>query len=195
MVTSDEAPRLTTGPCKTTYARATPDDALSATQTTTGSDEGDPAEPARGHALKDPAATTDATVAAAGPLLWVHRTSGSRDATAATAALEAQVAGLREVCDLLRGQLAEVRQDRDLWRTQARAAQRLITDTDHGRQSEKVREDREQCPSQAARLPITGPGPDLRPWWRRFAGRDDVKLITLVGSIVLMIAIIADKLK
>jgi hypothetical protein len=60
-----------------------------------------------------------------------------------------------------------------------------------------VREDRERWRSQAEvtqRL-LTGPRQDHRPWWRRIAGAEHVKLITLLGSIVLMLAIIADKLK
>jgi hypothetical protein len=192
MVTSGEASRLT-GLGKTTLARATEADRLSAIRTTTSSIE--PAEPAPGDPLKAPAEATDATIAAAGPLLWVHRTSGTRDATAATAALEAQVAGLRDVCDLLRRQLDEVREDRERWRLQAEAVQRLITDTDHRRQFDKVRKHREQWRSEAAQRPITGFGQHHRPWWCAIAGREAVKLITLLGGIMLMLAIIADMLK
>jgi len=39
--------------------------------------------------------------------------------TGATVALEAQIAGLREVGELLRRQLDDVREDRDRWRGQA----------------------------------------------------------------------------
>jgi len=39
--------------------------------------------------------------------------------TGATLALEAQIAGLREVGELLRRQLDDVREDRDRWRGQA----------------------------------------------------------------------------
>jgi len=60
-----------------------------------------------------------------------------------------------------------------------------------------VREDRERWRSQAegAQRLITGPRQDPRPWWRRIAGREDVKLIALLGCILVMLAIIADKLK
>jgi hypothetical protein len=87
------------------------------------------------------------------------------DATGATAVLEAQVAGLREIGDLLRRQLDEAREDRDRWRSQAEASQRLI------------------------------PGQVRRPWWRRIAGRDEVKLIALLVCILVMLRIIADQLK
>jgi hypothetical protein len=40
-------------------------------------------------------------------------------------ALEAQIAGLREAAELLRRQLDDVRTDRDAWRDQAQAGQRL----------------------------------------------------------------------
>ena len=58
----------------------------------------------------------------------------------ATAVLEAQIAGLREVSDLLRHQLDDLREDRDRWRVQAEAAQRQLT------------------------------GHDSRSWWRRMVG-------------------------
>jgi hypothetical protein len=47
---------------------------------------------------------------------------------------------LREIGELLRRQLDDVREDRDRWRTQAETAQRLIA------------------------------GQDRRPWWKRIAG-------------------------
>ena len=59
---------------------------------------------------------------------------------AATAVLDAQIVGLRETADLLRRQLDDVRTDRDHWRDQAQAGQRLLARADR------------------------------RPWWRRLAG-------------------------
>jgi hypothetical protein len=59
---------------------------------------------------------------------------------AATAVLEAQLAGLRETADLLRRQLDDVRTDRDHWREQAQTGQRLLAHAER------------------------------RPWWRRLAG-------------------------
>jgi hypothetical protein len=41
-----------------------------------------------------------------------------QETTAATAAFEAQIAGLKEVADLLRNQLDDTRRDRDHWRSQ-----------------------------------------------------------------------------
>jgi hypothetical protein len=61
-------------------------------------------------------------------------------------ALETQIAGLREVAELLRRQLDDVRADRDAWREQAQAGQRLLS-FDKG----------------------SGP-PDRKPWWRRIVG-------------------------
>src|SRR5262249_56287254 len=88
---------------------------------------------------------------------------GAGDAIGATAALEAQVAGLREVCDLLRKQLDEARQDRERWRLQAEAMQRLITDTDHRRQIDEGREERAQRRAEAAPAPATGARHDPPP--------------------------------
>ena len=63
--------------------------------------------------------------------------------TAGTAALEAQItAGLREVGELLRRQLDDVKEDRDRWRGQA---------------------ERLGARSSPTRTP-------KRPWWRRIAG-------------------------
>jgi predicted site-specific integrase-resolvase len=64
------------------------------------------------------------------------RTDAPHDATAV---LEAQIAGLKEVADLLRVQLEDVREDRDRWREQAATVTR-------------------QLPDQRER----------KPWWRRF---------------------------
>jgi excisionase family DNA binding protein len=181
MITLGEAARRT-GLGKTTVARAIKAGRLSATRTTIGSYEIDPAELARCYPFKaatEASEATDATVAATGPVLWVHRTSATPEATGATAAMEAQIAGLREIGDLLRRQLDEVREDRERWRSQAEAVQRLITGP----------KERDRSRSQ------TEEGPDRRPWWHQLAGLEGVKLITLLGCILLMLGIIADKLK
>jgi hypothetical protein len=172
MITLGEASRLT-GLGKTTLARAIKAGRLSATRATTGTYEIDPAELARCYPFKASTEATGATVAATGPVLWVHRTGATPDATGATAVLEAQVAGMREIGDLLRRQLDEIREDRDRWRSQAEASQRLITD---------------RSQTEAA-------GRDRRPWWHWIAGREYLKLIALLGCILVMLAIIADRLK
>jgi hypothetical protein len=46
----------------------------------------------------------------------------------ATPVLEAQIAGLKEVADLLRAQLEDVREDRDRWREQAAVVARQLPD-------------------------------------------------------------------
>jgi len=175
-------------------------DRLSARGATTGTVE--PAEPAGCPPLTAPAEAADATVASAGPLLWVHRSSGTNKATGATAALEAQVAGLREVCHLLRQQLDEARHDCERWRSQAEAMQRLITETDARRHDEghqHARRRSEAAPEsevaqelEVAPDLVTGTGEDQRPWWRRTAGRAALQLITLLGCIALMLTIIAN---
>jgi excisionase family DNA binding protein len=72
MITLGEASRLT-GLGKTTLARAIKAGRLSAMRTTSGSYEIDPAELARCYPFKAPTEATAATVAATGPILWVHR--------------------------------------------------------------------------------------------------------------------------
>jgi hypothetical protein len=72
-----------------------------------------------------------------------------------------------------------VREDRERWRSQAEAVQRLITGP-KGRDRSRLQ---------------TEPAQDRRPWWHQLAGLEGVKLITLLGCILLMLGIIADKLK
>ena len=67
---------------------------------------------------------------------------------------------------------------RERWRSQAEAVQRLITG---------LEERNRRSQTEAAR--------DHRPWWRQLAGPEGMKLIVLLGSILLMLGIIADKLK
>ena len=90
MVTLGEAARLP-GLGKTTLARAI--------------------ELARVYPFPAPTVAADTTVTATGP--------PPPTTTGATVALEAQIAGLREVGELLRRQLDDVREDRDRWRRQA----------------------------------------------------------------------------
>ena len=60
----------------------------------------------------------------------------------------------------------------------AEAVQRLITSSE-----------------ERTRRSQTEAGRDHRPWWHQFAGLEGIKLIILLGSILLMVGIIADKLK
>jgi hypothetical protein len=60
-------------------------------------------------------AQADTTVKASGPT----EPLATPISTGATVALEAQIAGLRQVGELLRRQLDDVREDRDRWRGQA----------------------------------------------------------------------------
>ena len=62
-----------------------------------------------------PAPAADTTVKATGPTA----PPATPITTGAIVALEAQIAGLREVGELLRRQLDDVREDRDRWRGQA----------------------------------------------------------------------------
>jgi hypothetical protein len=66
----------------------------------------------------------------------------------ATAALEAEIHGLRQIGELLRRELDDLREDRDRWRGQAG---RLALAPPHATDA-------------------TGATPAARPWWRRLAG-------------------------
>lgn len=68
-----------------------------------------------------------------------------RYASPGTAAVEAQMAALRDTADLLRTQLDDIRKDRDHWREQAQAITRQLADA------------RTSAPTR-------------RPWWKRIAG-------------------------
>jgi hypothetical protein len=68
---------------------------------------------------------------------------------AAIAVLEAQIAGLKELAEVLRRQLDDVRADRDHWREAHSATQRLLPG-----------------PTPEDALPAHWP----RPWWRRLTG-------------------------
>jgi hypothetical protein len=94
MVTLGEAARLP-GLGKTTLARAI--------------------ELARVYPFPAPTVTAVTTVTATGPTA----PPATPTTTGATVALEAQIAALREVGELLRRQLDDVREDRDRWRGQA----------------------------------------------------------------------------
>jgi hypothetical protein len=71
-------------------------------------------ELARVYPFPAPTVAADTTVTATGTAPPATPTT-----TGATVALEAQIAGLREVGELLRRQLDDVREDRDRWRGQA----------------------------------------------------------------------------
>ena len=72
-------------------------------------------ELARVYPFPAPTVAADTTVTATGPT----EPLATPISTGATVALEAQIAGLREVGELLRRQLDDVREDRDRWRGQA----------------------------------------------------------------------------
>jgi excisionase family DNA binding protein len=116
MVTLGEAARLT-GLGKTTLARAIKAGRLSATRTDSGSYQIDPAELSRVYPFPAPTEAPCATVAATGPLVRQATLNATGETPSAT--LEGQIAGLREVGELLRRQLDDVREDRDRWRLQA----------------------------------------------------------------------------
>jgi hypothetical protein len=119
-----------TGTNKTTILRAIKSGKISGTKDEHGTWL---VEPAELHRVYPPAelrtdAGTDATQRYAPP----------------PAAIEGQIAALRDTADLLRAQLEDVRKDRDHWRDQAQAVTRQLAD---------------------ARTPAS-----RRSWWRRLAG-------------------------
>jgi hypothetical protein len=78
------------------------------------------------------------------------RTEGDRNASHYRAQIKeaeqsAQIAALRDAAELMRAQLADVREDRNHWRDQAQAVTRQLADA-------------RQVPAE------------VRPWWRRLAG-------------------------
>lgn len=103
------------GIAKSTIWRAVKAGRISATKTDTGGFRIEPAELFRVF----PPATPPATEMTQGAMA-IER--------AATAALEAQITALKDVSSLLREQLEDTRKDRDAWRAQAEANQRLLAD-------------------------------------------------------------------
>jgi hypothetical protein len=103
-----------TGKSKSTILRAIKAHRISATKNDVGDWRIDPSELHRVFA----AARNTADRAGNG--------SPERGATANETALEAQIAALRDVSELLRQQLDDVRNDRDHWRAQAEALPRLL---------------------------------------------------------------------
>ena len=159
MITLGEGSRLT-GLGKTTLARAIKAGRLSATRTTTGSYEIDPAELARCYPFKAPTEATDATVAATGP---------ARPPT----------------------RLAR----RQFWKRRLPGYGRsVICFGDSSTRCGRIANGGDRRPRQRSGS-SPAPSQERRPWWRRIAGAEHLKLITLLGGIALMLAIIADKLK
>jgi excisionase family DNA binding protein len=119
-VTLGEASRQS-GLSKSTISRAIRDGKLSAIRSAdTGSYRIEQSELGR---YLDAVAVTRAT-AETGALTQTATPSEA----AATAALEAEIAGLREVGTLLRAELDDTRAQRDAWQQQAEATQRMLTD-------------------------------------------------------------------
>lgn len=111
MFSLGEAARLTKVH-KTTLQRAIKSGRLSATRTDTGAYAIDPAELHRVFPIP-PQAAAGATDGATGPA------TPDEVADASRATLEAQIAGLKEVGELLRAQLADTQGERDRWRAVA----------------------------------------------------------------------------
>jgi hypothetical protein len=114
------SPKLA-GQSKSTLWRAIKAGRLSATRTDTGDYQIDPAELHRvfplgtGEGRSTPIAVKQ------------DATNLERAETAAETALRAEVDHLRQVGELLRNQLEDVKQDRDAWRGQAQAGTLLLT--------------------------------------------------------------------
>jgi hypothetical protein len=102
------------GIAKSTIWRAIKTGRISASRTHLGTYELDPAELFRVF----PATPKDGDLKQAAMAI----------APVAMAALEAQIGALKEVSNLLKEQLEDVRKDRDAWRTQAESNQRLLID-------------------------------------------------------------------
>ena len=107
------------GVSKSTIQRAIKSGRLSASRTDDGGYSIDPAELHRVYPARngDDAARTDAVGQDATP-----------PATAATAALDAEIASLRELLRRADREIDDLRSDRDAWRSQAENSQRLLVD-------------------------------------------------------------------
>lgn len=115
-----------TGTSKSTILRAIKSGRLSANRLEDGSYEIDPAELERVYpAQRMKQRATDAVEHHA-PAASGERNTAAPDAT--TAALTAQIEGLREILKRADATADELREDRDRWRTMAEQAQRLIPD-------------------------------------------------------------------
>ena len=151
MLTLGQAARMSRT-SKTTLTRAIRAGRLSATRRDDGSYSIDEAELARVYTIN---AETPATGTATGST--AHRATGDGDPAATrvegqtihvaieNAGLRAEVDGLRQILAQMREQLADVKDDRDGWRKQAEAAQRLLAGT----------------------TPLPAASEPRRPWWRR----------------------------
>jgi len=124
---------------KTTLSRAIKAGKISANRRDDGSYEIDPAELGRVYEIKS---ETPETVTATRPV--VHHTT---PAVTPDAAMQTELTGARQLIELLKAQVEDLRGDRDGWRQQAETTQRLLT---HVQQASE--------PSAA------------RPWWKRLAG-------------------------
>ena len=105
-----------TGLNRSTVLRAIKSGKISATKNEHGEWQIDPAEL---HRVYPPTADEPIRPVAA---QW-HATSIAPDATAL---LDAQIASMKDVAALMREQLDDIRKDRDAWRSQAEANQRLL---------------------------------------------------------------------
>jgi hypothetical protein len=123
-----------TGVSRSTILRAIKAHRISAAKTDTGDWTIDPAEL---HRVFPPAQAAQQTTDVA---LTRHATDPLPPATGREQVLEAQIAALRELAEVLRRQLDDVRDDRDHWRGMAEDHQRLLAP------------------------------PERRSWWRRIVG-------------------------
>jgi len=123
---------------KTTLSRAIKAGKLSANRRDDGSYEIDPAELGRVYEIKS---ETPETVTGTRPV--VHHTTPAVTPAATT---QVELTGARQLIDLLKAQVEDLRGDRDGWRQQAEASQRLLTHV------------------QASEPAVS------RSWWKRLAG-------------------------
>jgi hypothetical protein len=141
MLTLGQAARLT-GLGKTTLTRAIKAGRLSASRRDDGSYEIDPAELSRVYSIRT---EIPETVAQSSPAVHHVTPLGDPDVTARLAALEAEIAGLKELLEEVKRSREKAEAACDQWRGQA---ERL-----------------------ALRPPTSGPKTEMhRPWWRRLAG-------------------------
>lgn len=115
-----------TGTSKSTILRAIKSGRLSATRLEDGSYEIDPAELERVYPAQRMKQRAMDAMEHHAPTTSDERNTVAPDAT--TAALTAQIEGLREILKRADATADELREDRDRWRNMAEQAQRLIPD-------------------------------------------------------------------
>ena len=155
MLTLGQAARIA-GVGKTTLTRAIKSGRMSATKRDDGVYQIDPAELSRVYDIK---VGTRETVAATGGVVHQATPPGHPDDVLKLAAAEGELVGAREMINHLKTQIDDLRSDRDGWRQQSEAVQRVLTYV-----SPQAAPQPQPSP-QPPRIAKAAPAP-RRSWWK-----------------------------